>query len=96
MQYVESPTYTSANMGPFKNAVFLAGGITDCPDWQAEMVEMLSDTDLTLFNPRRADFPIGDPLAAQKQIKWEHDHLRMAGSILSGAMFTTNGKFDTG
>jgi len=35
-----------------------------------------------LFNPRRADFPIHDPTAAQKQITWEYEHLRIASTIL--------------
>lgn len=63
-------------------AVFLAGGITNCPDWQQEMRALLQDTDLTLLNPRRAHFPIGDPGAALEQIEWEHRHLCMADAIL--------------
>jgi len=62
--------------------VFLAGGITNCPDWQRTMAGLLKDADLTLLNPRRMDFPMGDPDAAIEQIKWEHDHLRMADAIL--------------
>jgi len=78
MLYVESPSTHDGN----ETSVFLAGGITGCPDWQADMVEFLSDTDLVLFNPRRANFPIHDPSAAQFQIEWEHDHLRKADVIL--------------
>jgi len=62
--------------------VFLAGGITNCPDWQQEMRSLLQDTDLILLNPRRRDFPIGDPNAAQEQITWEHNQLKMADAIL--------------
>lgn len=62
--------------------VFLAGGITGCPPWQKEMVELLRNTDLILMNPRREHFPIGDPDAAMEQIEWEHNHLRMADAIL--------------
>jgi hypothetical protein len=76
--YVEAPnTYDGEG-----RSVFLAGGITGCPDWQADVVKMLTDTDLVLFNPRRVDFPIHDPGASQKQIQWEHDHLRKADAIL--------------
>ena len=64
------------------NTVFLAGGITNCPDWQQEMRKLLHDSDLILFNPRRAEFPIEDPNAAQEQIAWEYDHLRSADAIL--------------
>jgi hypothetical protein len=64
--------------------LFLAGGITDCPDWQAEVIADMEerDLDLIVFNPRRADFPIGDVSAAEKQIQWEHDYLREAQAIL--------------
>lgn len=62
--------------------IFLAGGITGCPDWQGEMVELLSSTKLTLLNPRRQNFPIGDPNAALEQITWEHEALRAAARIL--------------
>ena len=63
-------------------AVFLGGGITGCPDWQADMVKLLSDVDVTLLNPRRANFPIHDPSASEAQIKWEFEHLRKADAIM--------------
>jgi hypothetical protein len=63
-------------------ALFLAGGITDCPDWQAQVVEQLADQNLTLFNPRRPNFPIGDPKAAEEQIVWEFNHLHRADVCL--------------
>lgn len=62
--------------------VFLAGGITGCPDWQQEIRTLLQDTDLVLLNPRREHFPIGDPSAAREQILWEHSYLRWADAIL--------------
>lgn len=62
-------------------SLFLAGGITDCPDWQQALVQMLRDTDLILLNPRRANFPMADPTAASQQIDWEHKHLRLADAI---------------
>lgn len=62
-------------------SVFLAGGIVGCADWQSEIIELLSDCDVTLFNPRRPNFPINDPTAAPQQIKWEFDALRKAGVI---------------
>ena len=39
-------------------------------------------TDLVVFNPRRANFPIHDPTAANAQITWEYQHLRKAHNIL--------------
>ena len=62
--------------------LFLAGGITNCPLWQETMVKLLGDTDFVLLNPRRANFPIGDPSAALEQVTWEHRHLRLADAIL--------------
>lgn len=63
-------------------SIFLAGGITGCPDWQSEVINLLSDTDLILFNPRRHKFPMGDSSAAEEQIKWEFSHLQQATGIL--------------
>ena len=88
MKYIESPfpihdgRFDPNHEMRVKNSVFLAGGITNCPDWQSDIVKMLVDTDLTLLNPRRADFPIGDPDAAFDQIQWEHNALRAAENIL--------------
>lgn len=62
-------------------SLFLAGGITGCPDWQADMVSRLGDLDIALINPRRANFPIDDPNAARQQIEWEHRGLGMADAI---------------
>ena len=60
---------------------FLAGGITNCPNWQKEVIDDLNDRcdlsedNIILFNPRRENFPIGDKSAAYKQIEWEYDQL---------------------
>ena len=62
-------------------SLFLAGGITGCPDWQREMITALQDTSLVIFNPRRARFPIGDKNAAQEQIEWEYRYLRRASML---------------
>jgi hypothetical protein len=65
--------------------VFLAGGITGCPDWQAEVVDQCQrsyrSAKLTLVNPRRKNFPIDDPTAAEDQIRWEHYMLRKVDGI---------------
>ena len=61
--------------------VFLAGGITNCWEWQDKVIELLSETkyinfnNLVIFNPRRKDFPIDDPNAAEEQIAWEFEML---------------------
>ncbi|MCJ8279334.1 MAG: nucleoside 2-deoxyribosyltransferase domain-containing protein [Rivularia sp. ALOHA_DT_140] len=64
------------------NAIFLAGGISNCPDWQSQMVELLEPLPWTILNPRRQNFPIHDPDAARQQIAWEHKHLQLATAIL--------------
>jgi hypothetical protein len=62
-------------------SLFTAGGITGCPDWQQELVQLLSDTSYIVFNPRRKDFPIHDPGASREQIAWEFEHLHKADII---------------
>jgi hypothetical protein len=79
VQYIEVLTEYEPGHLP---AVFLAGGITGCPDWQQEIVDWLADLPLVFLNPRRADFPINDPAAAPLQIEWEFRHLRKASAIL--------------
>ncbi len=79
MIYVEALEVIKSGL-PNKS-VFLAGGITGCPDWQQELVALLDNSDLILFNPRRADFPIDDPSAALEQITWEHNYLRTADAV---------------
>lgn len=83
MDYVEAPDFERPNGRP---VLFMAGGITGCPDWQSVMRKTLDASPLgegvLLANPRRADFPIDDPSAADKQIQWEHEYLQMAEGIL--------------
>lgn len=49
--------------------LFLAGGISNCPDWQQEMIELLETTPGVLLNPRRSGVLI--PEEAVNQITWE-------------------------
>jgi hypothetical protein len=84
--YVEAPSIDFPVAD--QKAIFLAGGVTGCPDWQKQMTILLvgaaqkAFTPPMVFNPRRADFPIHDPNAARAQIRWEHDRLREAHAIL--------------
>lgn len=80
MKYIESPNLYIKQLGEM--SVFLAGGITGCPDWQQEVTQLLQDNDLVVLNPRRKRFPIDDPEAAAGQIQWEYRHLRIADLIL--------------
>lgn len=59
-------------------SVFLAGGITNCPEWQNEVIRKLEDFDLqklVIYNPRQEHFNITDPNASYKQISWEFQYL---------------------
>lgn len=77
-KYIEALDEFDGN-GP---SLFLAGGITECVDWQKQVAEILAPLPITIVNPRRAQFPMGDPAAATRQIEWEHRHLRKASAIL--------------
>jgi len=75
MFYIECPE--RRDLGSFET-LFLAGGITGCRDWQAELAESLRHTSLALLNPRRKSFDISQLL---EQITWEYDHLKAAKAI---------------
>jgi Nucleoside 2-deoxyribosyltransferase like len=81
-----------------ETSLFLAGGISGCPDWQSEMVALLSDAGVL---DERADVASdsmgGQPLTllnprrrvflpgnaeAEAQILWEFRHLRKADALL--------------
>ena len=58
-------------------SIFLAGGISDCRDWQDDMIEMLDSFDGTILNPRREVWPTwGADL--DHQVGWERRHLAVA------------------
>lgn len=83
MRYVEAPQEWAPKRAVEHPGVFLAGGITGCPDWQTAVARRLDSLDDgTILNPRRANFPIDDPEAAEQQITWEHTHLRLADVVL--------------
>ena len=67
--------------------LFLAGGISNCPDWQAEAVELLAEglkhvqRDVMVANPRRAEGLESTGPAAARQIAWEHNMLSKAALV---------------
>lgn len=78
MKYIEAPDDW---IEPGKG-VFLAGGISGCPDWQAEMFKMLGElmpNDWTAINPRRKVFD--QSVTGEEQIDWEYIHMRRATAI---------------
>lgn len=85
MHYFEAPKKLPGKQSlghlQYKESVFLAGGITGCSDWQSIVVDKLSDTDLIVFNPRRADFDVNNKNLEVEQIEWEHYHMQQAKLI---------------
>jgi hypothetical protein len=76
LKQVKAPTpYTED-----ETSIFVAGGIKKCPNWQSQLVKLLKTEEVVLLNPRRAKFP-KTSVAAQKQIEWEHTHLKIANAI---------------
>ena len=78
MEYVESPEVWKRLPG--QPSVFLAGGITGCPNWQWEVARQLNMTNYAVLNPRRKTF-VDTRGAAELQIEWEFQHLRKADLI---------------
>ena len=80
MIYVEAPTpYQPApGDGP---SLFLAGGITACPDWQSDARALLTNTPIVVFNPRRRQYSPADDTVEQ-QVAWEYHHLHLADLTL--------------
>lgn len=64
-----------------EQGLFLAGGISGCPDWQAEIIPLLDDVPAPLYNPRRSDYVEG-PEVGLEQIEWEFNALNQAGAVL--------------
>ena len=81
MIYVEAPTpYRPApGDGP---SLFLAGGITGCPDWQADARTLLADAPIVVLNPRRHHYNPADGDTAEQQVAWEYHHLHLADLTL--------------
>lgn len=64
-----------------KISIFLAGGISNCPDWQIVLRDKLQDIDAVLINPRRYDFDASNKEMEREQITWEYNHLEQATAI---------------
>ena len=76
--------------------VFLAGGITNCPNWQWDVIKLLKDAvndypNLVILNPRRDNFPTDDPNASEEQITWEFNALARCTVI---SMYFSDGDSD--
>ncbi|MFW6242977.1 MAG: nucleoside 2-deoxyribosyltransferase domain-containing protein [bacterium] len=79
---IQAPNEVYSIKNNTNKKLFIAGGITNCPDWQSELISYLEDIDnLTIYNPRRENFPIHDPKAAEEQITWEYLKLKESDII---------------
>ena len=79
---IEKPIYTS---------IFLAGGITNCKNWQKEVIKELEFENISIFNPRQENFDITDKNASFKQISWEFERLEQMDIF---SMYFCNGESD--
>lgn len=77
MNYIEAP-YDYHGAEPF---VFLAGGISDAENWQADFVQRVRNHSLTVLNPRRSSFPMNNLEEGRRQIEWEWRYLQRAGLV---------------
>ena len=74
-----------SNKKPLDNSftVFLAGTIDadkGSVDWQHKLIDMFKkqydgEKPITLYNPRREEFPDSGSSEVRRQIKWEHKHM---------------------
>lgn len=53
------------------SSVFIAGGISDCPNWQAEMISIIDTDRYDVVNPRRDGGFDKIGSTAEAQIRWE-------------------------
>lgn len=78
--YIQAPDDVS--QATLKHRIFLAGGISNCPVWQDEIVKIVDTKTHDLINPRRqgAFENYGD--IAAEQIAWEHNALSHVNAVL--------------
>lgn len=76
-------------------SIFLAGGISNCPDWQSEVIQMLNSRPnpvnwnnvplydiYKILNPRRANFDVSKEDESVKQIEWEYKALARSSKVV--------------
>lgn len=61
-------------------SIFLAGGISNCPDWQGPVAtKIAAETNAIVYNPRREDFDMESyEYISRAQIAWEYHALRLS------------------
>ena len=63
------------------SSIFLAGGISHCPDWQSTISGMF-DKKYSLFNPRRPNMTVFKKEDSDYQIEWECKYLNFCDHII--------------
>ena len=63
-------------------SVFIAGGISNCPNWQAETVSLTNRDLYDVINPRREGGFDRTGDTAEEQITWEHRALGLVDSCI--------------
>lgn len=84
MRFVRSPEERDQNSSV---TIFMAGGISNCPNWQDEFQEKIlskyqEDPQITFVNPRRIGDLAKDGNTAREQILWEERYLDEADYII--------------
>lgn len=77
MLYVEAPNELNKD-NHLSPLVFLAGGISQCKNWQSDLTKELVDCNCVIINPRRENYIIGDEKMNLEQIEWEYKYLRLS------------------
>ena len=74
MNYLEAPEEHKGD----EDLLFIAGGISNCSDWQRYFISLIEWRDIIIANPRRYNFDIEDKNMEEAQIEWEHRYLTKA------------------
>jgi hypothetical protein len=80
MKYIECPEEYSPSDEKEKS-IFIAGGISNCSDWQMEFVKLLENEEIVLMNPRRKEYNFDNTNIEEEQISWEFNHLKKASGV---------------
>jgi hypothetical protein len=62
--------------------IFIAGGISNCPDWQSELIAEMDSCNFSIINPRRVGGLSKDGDEARTQINWEQKYLKLATTVI--------------
>jgi hypothetical protein len=81
--YIKCPQDVLTNINNAR--LFLAGGISNCPDWQEDaadyLLSQLEGYDIDIINPRRNNFDF-EKISTREQVTWEYNALRWSDYVL--------------